>query len=587
MCFDEKGMAPSPTTTLNNDSLRSIVPKSWLSSALGLSKREVSKVLRLMGSRSFICFLVFDHDYCEDLTVVLSDGEKQYFLDLSEGEYTGAVQHKTKLNGYPSDTGRYSLHSYLSIFLAVMAFGDRTIPFELEDEVDVGSLGKFLTNFRQKFEHQELTYHQASDIELASFAGTIGEISDNPNYYIRVELHPTLVGATSTSSKPIGKSRSTKGEPTKHGEYITLSGLELWSDMNWLQRSAALRVLMWEEEGLSSEEKLTLEKLGKELEEEFALVLQELQLVDGYAPDNTPRLQEMTESLVDDLLAGRPSNKLLMGPQGTGKTTFAKLIARLMNARLITIECGPVTDNQDLIGGYEIQVDPETRQAVTVFHENGLLYACRLVSEGERVVVAFEEYNLLPSEALLKQLNRAFQERILATLGGRHEVDISNRKNDLVVLLLGNHIPGQEWLEDVGLMRRFDFFELGLPSTEAVVQALWDFVISPSSPQRLTLEGAERIGEIRDDLVAALDEKTIRPLLSRETRYPDLYTLRNFAMDLVHGVSVVQATERHLVKIILGGRPIDNDLREEYDEYSSIIHQTVEDRLPEKVFERC
>ena len=255
-----------------------------------------------------------------------------------------------------------------------------------------------------------------------------------------------------------------------------------------------------------------------------------------------------------------------------------------MIARILTFECGPLTDNSDLFGSYEIIIDPETRQAVTIYNENGFMYASKLVKEGYKVVLAVEEYNLLPSETLLKQLNRFFQERKISSFGGRYEINIDHL-DDVIVIMTGNHDFNQDWLNDVGLIRRFDFFDFPLPSTESVVECLFNYVINSNFNIRLSYECAERIAEIRDDLVSSINEKTIRPILSKEIKYPDLFTLRNFAMDLIHGVDVETAVKRWIVKIILGGIPNDTELRVEYLNYSKIIQTTVEDRLPECCFE--
>jgi hypothetical protein len=310
-----------------------------------------------------------------------------------------------------------------------------------------------------------------------------------------------------------------------------------------------------------------------------------MELIDGYGDENEHKLKELVNSIIDDKLANRSSNKLIIGPQGTGKSSFPKLLGRLMNARVLTIECGPLTDNSDLFGSYEIIIDPETRQAVTIYNENGFMYASKLVQDGHKVVLAVEEYNLLPSETLLKQLNRFFQDRVISSMGGRYEIGLES-KEDFIVIMTGNHDFNQDWLSDVGLIRRFEFFEFPLPSTESVVECLFNYVNNSEFNIRLSYECAERIAEIRDDLVSCLQEKTIRPILSKEIKYPDLFTLRNFALDLIHNVDISIAVRRWLVKIILGGIPNDPEQREEYFNYARIIQTTVEDRLPEVIVEK-
>jgi hypothetical protein len=563
----------------------------WLKELLkkGYNEESLLNDLRALQIKSYILFLDLSSDE-EDFSFFILVGNQWHFVSLSLDGWRYLIKCDDNIKAgefLNKNNNIFPSMIYISLIalkLGIHEWNHPEIDDEWEEEIDILSNRIFesiLNGNYGRIPEEEGFYEYFDEFYP----------EENSIKSIRIDIHPHHLpkipkNLTKKLIKPKPKSKKKK-EAISKLKLKKLTSILSNLEENWIHRAYALRILKGQNSSRSKNAKLLKirKKAENEVEKEFIKTLGELELIDGYGEDNTPHLRLIIESIIEDMLANRPSNKLLLGPQGTGKSSFSKLLSRLLKAKLLTIECGPVTDNQDLLGSYEIQIDPETRQAITVFHENGLLYASKLVNQGERVVVAFEEYNLLPSEALLKQLNRCFQDRVLATLGGRHEIDNSDRKGDLVILLLGNYIPDQEWLEDVGLIRRFDFFELELPSTVSVINALYSFCISTNTNKRLTRIAAERIAEIRDDLVAALQEKTIRPLLSKEIRFPDLYTLRNFSLDLIHGVPIERATQRHLIKIILGGKPFDPDFREEYNNYCEIILQTVEDRLPAEIQE--
>ena len=454
---------------------------------------------------------------------------------------------------------------------------------------------EFLKNFKEN----NVKTNDYTEIEY--FENLIQNFQQNQNNYVRIDILPHQLPVFKLRKKKIRIEKSLSVSLDRDEKEVVLSNLHSMNEFkqainlelsysqniskSWLERMFYFKLQEVNIRSNYPEEINFLHSYKEHLNEEFESILKELELVDGYGDNNEPKLRNLIDSIIDDKLAGRSSNKLIIGPQGTGKSSFASLLGRLMDARVITIECGPLTDNGDLFGSYEIIIDPETRQAVTVYTENGFMYASKLANEGHKVVLAIEEYNLLPSETLLKQLNRFFQDRAISSMGGRHEISIKN-KNDIVVIMTGNYDFNQDWLNDVGLIRRFEFFEFPLPSTESVMECLFSYVKNLNFNLKLTYEGAERIAEIRDDLVASINERTIRPILSKEIKYPDLFTLRNFAMDLIHNVSLNTAIKRWLVKIILGGIPHELELREEYNNYVKIILKTVEDRLPENITEK-
>ena len=249
-------------------------------------------------------------------------------------------------------------------------------------------------------------------------------IQNNPSTYVRVDIQPhqlpqfkirkkipkkdhignkALIAKTNDGGKECYNSNDNQTREIQ--SYMTNS------DYSWLERSYFLKKLQLKKSNEIQLQENVLDQYSEQLSNEFDELLADLELIDGYGEKNEKKLRNLVDSIIDDRLASRSSNKLIVGPQGTGKSSFAKLLGKLMNARFLTIECGPLTDNSELFGSYEIIIDPETRQAVTIYNENGFMYASKLVKEGYKVVLAVEEYNLLPCETLLKQLNSFFHDR--------------------------------------------------------------------------------------------------------------------------------------------------------------------------------
>lgn len=523
-------------------------------------------------------------------------GKSDYILELSPSYFLCLKSKPSHMCEISSNSRKVILKNLIPSVIALLFTKWNFLdPEEREYQYMLtNTLKEFLKNFRDN----RITY--SDDYEPDYYVGMINTIKNNPKNFVRVDILPHQLPVFKLRKKKINRKSTTLALPlnsTSSSSAIQTENYKVISkytnefstilsnkDYSWIERRYNYKLLELKLQQNHDDQYPNFQAFDDKLDEEFNDVLRQLELIDGYGESNEPKLRELVESIIDDKLAGRSSNKLIIGPQGTGKSSFATLLGKLMKARVLTIECGPLTDNADLFGSYEIIIDPETRQAVTVYNENGFMYASKLVSKGEKIILAIEEYNLLPSETLLKQLNRFFQDRIISSMGGRHEISI-DKKEDIIVIMTGNHDFNQDWLNDVGLIRRFEFFEFPLPSSESVVDCLFNYVINSDFNIRLSYEGAERIAEIRDDLVASLEEKTIRPILSKEVKYPDLYTLRNFALDLIHGVKVEIAVKRWLVKIILGGIPNEIDLREEYLNYTKIIQNTVEDRLPDSVRE--
>ena len=536
--------------------------------------------------------VVFFHspDFDEYINIVIYSKNK-WLLEVTNTQYN---HYKYKQDHICEMNSRKKLLKNLVPAIIAILYTDWDFNEADEDEYKKYFIDTFRNFLKNTMEKKISRIEDYNDEYLNNIPNVI---QNNPSSYVRVDIQPHQLPKFKLRKKNIKKDQienkliDTQSKANKEESYNSddnqtreIQSYMTNSDHSWLERSYFLKkTQLKKSNGIHLQENV-INQYSEQLTKEFDELLTDLELIDGYGDNNEQKLRNLVDSIIDDKLASRSSNKLIVGHQGTGKSSFAKLLSKLMNARILTIECGPLTDNSDLFGSYEIIIDPETRQAVTIYNENGFMYASKLVKEGYKVVLAVEEYNLLPSETLLKQLNRFFQERKISSFGGRYEINIDHL-DDVIVIMTGNHDFNQDWLNDVGLIRRFEFFEFPLPSTESVVECLFNYVINSNFNIRLSYECAERIAEIRDDLVSSINEKTIRPILSKEIKYPDLFTLRNFAMDLIHGVDVETAVKRWIVKIILGGIPNDTELRVEYLNYSKIIQTTVEDRLPECCFE--
>ena len=550
---------------------------------------ELSSIYKIVEDLKVNPKVVFFHspDF-DDYINILIHGNHDYLFEMTPNQFT---LYKYKVDHLcESKSDKKILKNLVPAIIAILF-----TEWKFSDEEDNEYKGYIINTFKSFLENlktKNVTRISGGDLE--SLEELPIQINNNQTDFIRVDILPHQLPQFKLRKKRKSDSKTQRidlvdvlEESIKRNNFL-FDDIKIFlsaEENSWVEKSFYLKKKTLLLSSSNNGNEKGLEVYMSQLDKEFDEILEELELIDGYGDENEQKLRELVDSIIDDRLSCRSSNKLIIGPQGTGKSSFSKLLGRLMDARVITIECGPLTDNSDLFGSYEIIIDPETRQAVTVYNENGFMYASKLVNEGHKVVLAVEEYNLLPSETLLKQLNRFFQDRIISSMGGRYEIGLEHKDN-IIVIMTGNHDFNQDWLNDVGLIRRFEFFEFPLPSTESVVDCLYKYVNNEDFNIRITYNCAERIAEIRDDLVSSINEKTLRPILSKETKYPDIYTLRNFSLDLIHDVPVNIAVRRWLVKIILGGIPNDLELREEYLNYARIIQTTVDDRLPEVFVER-
>lgn len=89
----------------------------------------------------------------------------------------------------------------------------------------------------------------------------------------------------------------------------------------------------------------------------------------------TPHMSRMVTLLMYCICNNEPA--LLVGPTGTGKTSAISLLAGVMCAELLAVNCHQHTESSDLVGGYRPSRTPEKGEALFEWVDGPLVYAMK------------------------------------------------------------------------------------------------------------------------------------------------------------------------------------------------------------------